>query len=150
MKHKDNVGQLSCPFIYSVDIWITSVPDFFVHGWSCKYELKKIPGVKEMLDSCERDRYFQWRSCVALMETEDAGMMHNDTLWNPRAVRLQEVWKQDMKYPGPGLGDHLSFFPFHSFFFLCLISFSLSPSSHLTTNGPPTAGWPTIVCEVIL
>ena len=41
-------------------------------------------------------------------------------------------------------------FPFHSFFLLCLISFSLSPSSHLTINGPPTAGWPTIVCEVIL
>ena len=43
------------------------------------------------------------------METEDAGMMHNDTLLNPRAVRLQQVRKQDMKYPGPGLGDHLSF-----------------------------------------
>ena len=57
------------------------------------------------------------------METEDAGMMHNDTLWNPRAVRLQEVWKQDMKYPGPGLGDHLSFSHFTVSSFCALFPF---------------------------
>ena len=82
------------------------------------------------------------------METEDAGMMHNDTLLNPRAVRLQQVRKQDMKYPGPGLGDHLSFSHF-TVSSLCALFPFLSPSSHLTTNGPPTVGCPTIVCEVI-
>ena len=70
------------------------------------------------------------------METEDAGMMHNDTLWNPRAVRLQEVWKQDMKYPGPGLGDHLSFSHFTVSSFCALFPFLFLHSATLQFMGP--------------
>ena len=70
------------------------------------------------------------------METEDAGMMHNDTLWNPMAVRLHEVWKQDMKYPGPGLGDHLSLSHFTVSSFCDLFPFLFLHPATLQLMGP--------------
>ena len=70
------------------------------------------------------------------METEDAGMMHNDTLLNPRAVRLQEVWKQDMKYPGPGLGGHLSFSHFTVPSLCALFHFLFLHPATLQLMGP--------------
>lgn len=44
------------------------------------------------------------------METEDAGMMHNDTFIESKGCQTSEVRKQDLEGSGPGLGtDHLSF-----------------------------------------
>ena len=79
------------------------------------------------------------------MEPEDAGVMHNDALWNPSVVKLQQVWKQELKYQEPGLADHVSLSHFmvsslHAFFPFLL----LCPAT-LQLMGPPTVGCPTIV-----
>lgn len=106
---------------------------------------------------CQGDAGFLWErqilSVKELCGSDGDRRCWDDAQWyfmEPKGCQTSESVEAGHEVSRARSGRSSLIFPFHSFFLLCLISFSLSPSSHLTTNGPPTVGCPTIVCEVIL
>lgn len=95
---------------------------------------KKIPGVKEILDPCEWDRYFQGRS----HELHGDRRCWDDAQWyfiESKGCQTSGSAKH-MKDPGHRTGWSSLIFSFHSFLPLCLISFSFLHPATLQLMGP--------------